>query len=541
MIVTFEEVFSRAGDEMLQDIIGANALKLISMLNNESITVSSMKKLVLSLYSYEELLLDKHFRTMIIDLLREHEVQQLCQVFHIPVQDSYENLKKTTFNRGSSKEELLFNFFSLTPPEVPVKEEYSSNAIIYPSYQLFKHQRTVLRKVQELLDSDHNRVLLHMPTGSGKTRTAMNIIANHLRVHEPTLVIWLAYSEELCEQSYQEFVKAWENIGDRQLSAFRFWGSYDVDIDSINDGLVVAGLSKIFNLIKSNNGIDKINSLGRKCSLIILDEAHQAVAETYSLVLNALSLAHITKRTAILGLSATPGRTWQDIEEDLRLSTFFENQKVTLSVDGYDNPIDYLVSDQYLAKTNFEDFFYDNKSPLSVKDINKIQYDLEIPKNILISLSEDDQRNLLILKKIMEKAKSHKRILVFAITVEHSNLLAFALQAQGIRAYSITSKSSNANRKTWIEEYKSAIPETIVLCNFGVLTTGFDAPATSCGIITRPTTSLVLYSQMVGRAIRGKKAGGNEVAEIVTVIDKNLPGFSSIAEAFNNWEDVWNV
>ena len=53
------------------------------------------------------------------------------------------------------------------------------------------------------------------------------------------------------------------------------------------------------------------------------------------------------------------------------------------------------------------------------------------------------------------------------------------------------------------------------------------------------TKSLVLYSQMVGRAIRGKTAGGNEKAEIVTVVDTALPGFGDLSKAFTNWEDVW--
>ena len=72
-----------------------------------------------------------------------------------------------------------------------------------------------------------------------------------------------------------------------------------------------------------------------------------------------------------------------------------------------------------------------------------------------------------------------------------------------------------------------------------MLTTGFDAPGTSAAVIARPTISLVLYSQMVGRAIRGKKAGGNAEAEIVTVVDSGLPGFGDIGDAFLNWEDVW--
>ena len=77
------------------------------------------------------------------------------------------------------------------------------------------------------------------------------------------------------------------------------------------------------------------------------------------------------------------------------------------------------------------------------------------------------------------------------------------------------------------------------MCNYGILTTGFDAPKTSCALIARPTDSLVLYSQMVGRAIRGIKAGGNLDAEIVTVVDTCLPGFDKINNAFFNWEDVW--
>jgi len=81
----------------------------------------------------------------------------------------------------------------------------------------------------------------------------------------------------------------------------------------------------------------------------------------------------------------------------------------------------------------------------------------------------------------------------------------------------------------------------MVMCNYGVLTTGFDAPEISAAVIARPTKSLVLYSQMVGRATRGIKAGGNETCTISTVVDTNLPGFGDIAEAFMNWEDVWSV
>ena len=68
---------------------------------------------------------------------------------------------------------------------------------------------------------------------------------------------------------------------------------------------------------------------------------------------------------------------------------------------------------------------------------------------------------------------------------------------------------------------------------------GFDAPKTSAVVIARPTKSLVLYSQMVGRCIRGPKAKGNSRCTVVTVADTGRYGFDSVTDAFSNWDDVW--
>ena len=111
---------------------------------------------------------------------------------------------------------------------------------------------------------------------------------------------------------------------------------------------------------------------------------------------------------------------------------------------------------------------------------------------------------------------------------------------RGHHAASITSKSG-PNRASVISGFKQDTDHPQILCNFGVLTTGFDAPKTSAALIARPTLSLVLYSQMVGRAMRGVTAGGNRECEIVTVVDPRIPGFGSVLEAFTNWEDVWDA
>lgn len=94
-----------------------------------------------------------------------------------------------------------------------------------PTYSLFEHQRRAAREATEYLEREPFQVLLHMPTGSGKTRTAMNVIADHLRAGEPRLVVWFAYSEELCEQAAEEFRTSLEisRQSERHCEPFLGW------------------------------------------------------------------------------------------------------------------------------------------------------------------------------------------------------------------------------------------------------------------------------------------------------------------------------
>ena len=76
------------------------------------------------------------------------------------------------------------------------------------------------------------------------------------------------------------------------------------------------------------------------------------------------------------------------------------------------------------------------------------------------------------------------------------------------------------------------------LINFNILTAGFDAPKTNVAIIARPTNSLVQYSQMVGRAMRGKRSNGNDECRIYTVAD-DIDEFRNVAAAFAHWDQLW--
>ena len=118
----------------------------------------------------------------------------------------------------------------MTIPIREVHEQEASIQVTDGNYALFAHQRTAAREISDALAEHPRRVILHMPTGAGKTRTAMNVIADHLRSYEPTLVIWLANTEELCEQSAAEFEKAWSYLGNREVGVYRFWGNYELTL-----------------------------------------------------------------------------------------------------------------------------------------------------------------------------------------------------------------------------------------------------------------------------------------------------------------------
>jgi superfamily II DNA or RNA helicase len=278
--------------------------------------------------------------------------------------------------------------------------------------------------------------------------------------------------------------------------------------------------------------------LGDRTSLTVADEAHQAIAPTYRTVIDMLANKHPEGR--LLGLSATPGRTWADIDKDTLLAEFFGRKKVTLDVEGYPDAVEYLMANGYLARPSFRTLNYEPGPTLGQPDLEALSSALDVPEALLEELGYDEQRNLRIVTAVEELTARHNRIIVFASSVAHSHLIRAVLSARGHEALVVTGEMEQGVRERAIRRYKGNAPEPIVMCNFGVLTTGFDAPKTSAAVIARPTRSLVLYSQMVGRATRGPRAGGNETAEILTVVDPSLPGFGDVAEAFKNWEDVWH-
>ena len=534
--LNFQNLLSRADDVVLQELVGLDVVRLLRSIDPALATPTSLRNLLSDFKEPAELLRDSGTRGLLLELLPAATAEQLCEVLNLPkASGPFNALKRFNPHRRSLLEEGLFSFFGLEVPKEAGQGLVAESLEVRGKYQLFDHQRRAVFQVRQTLASQRPRVLLHMPTGSGKTRTAMNVISEHLRSNEPSLVIWLAFSEELCEQAIEEFEQAWGYLGNRPISAFRFWGASDPELQTARDGFVVAGLGKMYNY--AMRSLSLFATLADRTSLVVIDEAHQSIAPTYELVLDTLVEKQPT--TGLLGLSATPGRTWNDMDEDQRLADFFRRQKVSLEVEGYSNPVEYLVGSGYLARPTFSRLFYNSGEDLSPKDLADIESGLDIPARILERLAQDEQRNLGIIHRTEQIAREHRRIILFAASVAHAKLLAAVLRARGVSADSITGDTPSAERRRIINRFRGSFEDPIVLCNYGVLTAGFDAPETSAAVIARPTKSLVLYSQMVGRALRGPLAGGNEEAEVITVVDTDLPGFGDLGESFYNWEDVW--
>ena len=515
-------------DNALRGLLDRAVLSILDAVFGGRIRGERLRRIVETFIDFGLLLTDERERARVLGLLPAHKQEELRARMGWSIGQPFEGswaeaeVRQVQEFFGLMEERILP---SLTPAIDPVT----------PSYGLFDHQRTAVRKLRPLLAEDERRAVLHLPTGVGKTRTTMHIVAQTLRMNDPSVVVWLASGRELLEQAAAAFREAWSHLGNRPLQLATMWGDRMPNLDRLLDGFLVTGLAKGWSVLSSGDP-DWAIRLADRVRLVVFDEAHQSIARTYRRLTEELT---VDWRCGLLGLTATPGRTWADIDKDGELALFFGRNKVTLEV-ASDNPIRYLIDNGYLAQPLFRTLLSEPGVTINDSDIDRIAAALDIPPDVVEALSMNEQYVAAVLEAIAGLLDAgHRRVLTFAATVEHAHLLAAILTARNVHSRVVVASTPRRVRARAIRSFRSGDHEPMVLVNFGVLTTGFDAPQASAVVIARPTKSLVLYSQMVGRAIRGPKAGGTETCEIVTVVDPNLAGFGDVAAAFLNWEDVW--
>ncbi|WP_318445220.1 DEAD/DEAH box helicase [Photobacterium leiognathi] len=536
-----KQLLVRSGESGLSELISHSLLEILYEFEKQP-TIKRLTEVILEIYGEQTYIDDAKKRKKILQYLTKEEATELCVRLGLNKDEPWNSL--ANFNLNSERRELLNSFFDIESHKPPEKkqenEEY--HEIIEPRYPLFIHQEKAAKEIKEYLSTPKSRVLLHMPTGSGKTRTAMSIAVDFLRneivSRDQSIIVWLADTYELCEQAYSEFVKAWSYLGVGETNIYKVYGNSDVALSDIKHGFVVCGLQKL-NSIRQQN-VKSFYSFGKKANLVVFDEAHKVVAPTYQ---HMVELFQENGKAAILGLSATPGRSTYDHERNINFAEFFNYQKVTLAVEGYSSPVDYLEKEGYLAKVSYHEIPYEPKDLKFTKsEILALEQGSDISERSLKVLGMEAQRNIKILSLCLEQVALGKKVILFACSVESAEAIFALLRYNNVAAGIVTSNTPEDLRKDTIDRYKeprSKQEELKILVNFGVLTTGFDAPITNVAIIARPTNSLTLFSQMVGRATRGIKAKGNELSNVYYIKD-TLSGMVDMVTAFSHWDDVWN-
>lgn len=442
------------------------------------------------------------------------------------------------------------------------------NEIISPEeqfYELLDYQYYIKQRVLNNLNSGHllERMLVHMPTGTGKTKTTMHIITNYINftLEKKGVVIWVAHTTELLQQAYDTFESVWSHLGDGKINAYKLWGTKTIeDTEQPLNGIVFCGLSKLMYI--ANSKPEVYERLKKDCRLVVFDEAHKAAAQQTQRVIEGLMrMPAGYENRALIGLTATPGRTTEDSYDNNLLTNMFGNKLVyidsgilnqmnmgrlrALNTVAETNIIKYFQERHILAKMKPQKLIY--KMAFSEKDLKILSGELrdmgyddkEYTDEQLKILAKNKERNLAIMAKLRKLYLEKKPTIVFACSVDHAKMLAAMLTLEGIPNSLVLGEMDSMDRKKAINVFKDRDSGVDIIINYEVLTTGFDSKNIKCVFITRPTKSIVLYSQMLGRGLRGPLMGGNEECDLIDIAD-NLQAFDN-ETAFSHFNDYWRI
>lgn len=407
-------------------------------------------------------------------------------------------------------------------------------------------QQELLARMVDVLDAEpgRNRAILTLPTGAGKTRTAVeSLVCWRLASTGRRAILWIAQSEELCEQAVQAFREVWIDQGHRPtairepVTVSRLWGGGRA-APAVAD-VVVASIQKLHAIISENEEGDedreRLSEMAEQVGVVIVDEAHRMLAPSYSAVFAALRIdLGRTSRVPIIGLTATPYRS--DDAETRRLVRRFHGILLRPTNLG-DDPIAELRRRGVLSRP-VHNVLAVAAPAVSVDDDPRFQEHFQqfndFHPELLRRLGQDSGRNKQILR-ILSELPAEWPTLLFACSIDHARAMAVLLRRRGRLAAVVSGETRAATRRFLVEEFREG--RVSVLCNYGVLTTGFDAPRVRALVIARPTASVVLYEQMIGRGMRGPIFGGTDECLVIDLADNIRFGGQL---AFSRYAEYWN-
>ena len=332
----------------------------------------------------------------------------------------------------------------------------------------------------------HHSVMVQMPTGTGKTHLLASVIYDHLKSKQVQYVWIVAHRRELVEQIEETVAR------------------YGI---SKEDGRV-----KVMSIQWLSRHWEDVN--GERPSLIVIDEAHHALAETYQ----ELWLRYPEAKK--LGMTATPCRLNRKGFTDLFEVLITSDSIADFIRQGWLSPFDYVSirpdsEDQKLID-GLEKRGADGD--FQVKEMDKV---LNCRPTI---------------ERLYESVRQYalgKKGIVYAVSISHARNIAEYYNKKGVNAVAIDSKTPAKLRKQMVEDFKGG--KIQVLVNVDVFSEGFDCPDVEFVQMARPTLSLAKYLQQVGRGFR--KTEGKETCMLIDNV--GLYRLFGLPTAYRDWQAMF--
>ena len=413
-----------------------------------------------------------------------------------------------------------------------------------PHHEPLPHQEAAQASLSEQIhfDTDESSTgLLVLPTGAGKTWTAVRWLTKEA-LPRGIQVLWLAHQRELLTQARDTFrsvIAAEEpdvSYRTRMMvtgaGAVTLLGKSDTDIAFLSLPMLATRLDTAKK--------KRLAAFLSRPTVVVVDEAHHGGAETFHL---ALTECIKNQPVAMIGLTATPwpGALLSRARfRQLFATTFFEAHVEELTdQEILARPVIHTVESQEIFELTEEQ----RKQQANAPDLST-----QLLQNL-----NSTHRNRVVVQAYLDNADQYGKCLVFVGTIAHADRLErlFRLADVPTRVVHGQADVSRPEVLKWFEDQTGQA----VLVSVRMLTEGVDLPSAQSVLLARPTTSRILLRQMIGRALRGPRVGGDPEAHIINIRDQwtnlgdileppeviELPDVKINSRRVARWRDLWDL
>jgi superfamily II DNA or RNA helicase len=396
------------------------------------------------------------------------------------------------------------------------------------------HQNEALKNLRKWFKIKHKASggILALPTGAGKTFVAVRFLCEG-PLSKGYKVLWLAHTHHLLEQAFFTFGPKYEdsksgyevglineNSNREELKVRVVSGAknnFPPKQIEYDDDIIIGTLQTVREAYnnKLRQFMDFLNSTNDKL-FIVFDEAHHAVAPSYRRLI--FDLREKYPDMQLLGLTATP--TASNENKEIILRKVFPQSVIA------DATIEELMSQEILAWPQFETKKTNIDAEFDFGDYQRWSNTYaDLPQKIIKKLAKNERRNKIIAQCYVNEREKFGKTIIFTDRWYQCVTLCRYLRNRDVKAdvmFTMVDRNlgtaGTAQRNLDVlEKFKKG--QLDVLINIRMLTEGTDVPDADTVFLTRQTTSEILLTQMIGRALRGPKFGGTEIAHIVSFVD----------------------